>query len=285
MWKWLRWVLLGLILILIGGFLFVWFYMPLSFYPTIDGDNPPKFIQADFVQLDKIYSISKYRSGVGHDYSDSDETCRSMKHYFSSMNPNMPNYKMQKLKEIDYPKPQEGKDVTIFSPTDGKILRIDHQKNRGWIGDEIKIVPDSYPKVIIRLMHVTPINNSIKSGKKVYAGEKVGLVLANQSFDIAIDQNTVFNSQNISYFAVMPDSIFAMYQKRGVKSRDDLIITKEYRDAHPFKCVSNTKEFEKNYADGPEGDAENMVHLSGYDEINSVIQQQWSQSVQEKERK
>jgi hypothetical protein len=46
----------------------------------------PKFIQADFIELDKIETISLFRSGVGHDSSDAPstgETCRSKKHYCS----------------------------------------------------------------------------------------------------------------------------------------------------------------------------------------------------------
>ena len=33
-------------------------------------------------ELDKIDKISKFRSGIGHDYWDDFENCRSMKHYF-----------------------------------------------------------------------------------------------------------------------------------------------------------------------------------------------------------
>lgn len=276
MWRWFRWVLLGVGVVVIGGIIFIFLYMRLSLFPTVDGDNPPKFIQADFVELDKVYSISKYRSGVGHDYSDSDETCRSMKHYFSSMNPAMPNYKAQKLEMKDWPAPVEGQDVTIFSPVDGKILRVDHQKEKGRVGDEIKIAPDAYPKVIIRLMHVTPINDSIKAGKKVKAGEKVGLVLANQSFDLAIDQNTLFNSENISYFAAMDDSVFVKYRARGVSSPNDLIITKEYRDAHPLQCSDDGIGSFVNSTDTPEYEEENMVFLSGYDEIIPIVREQYN---------
>ena len=49
-------------------------------------DHLPKFIQADFIELDKIESISLFRSGVGHDSTENPsigETCRSKKHYFS----------------------------------------------------------------------------------------------------------------------------------------------------------------------------------------------------------
>lgn len=44
---------------------------------------PAKFITTDYIELDKIDRVSKFRSGIGHDYRDDAESCRSMKHYFS----------------------------------------------------------------------------------------------------------------------------------------------------------------------------------------------------------
>src|SRR5271157_4106095 len=42
----------------------------------------PTLVEADYIELPKIASISKFRSAAGHDYSDAFESCRSMKHYF-----------------------------------------------------------------------------------------------------------------------------------------------------------------------------------------------------------
>ncbi|MFQ5356513.1 MAG: hypothetical protein ACE5DY_08545, partial [Mariprofundaceae bacterium] len=52
---------------------------------TIDiAAGAPQFVSTDFVALtNDINDISMFRSASGHDYSDSFETCRSMKHYFS----------------------------------------------------------------------------------------------------------------------------------------------------------------------------------------------------------
>jgi|GEM_PF-4527273 len=49
----------------------------------------------------------------------------------------------------------------------------------------------------------------------------------------------------ISYFDIMPDLLFTAYQARGVSSRNDLIISKEYRDANPvleFNYLSVTRD-------------------------------------------
>jgi len=253
---------------MVVGLIFIQFFTPISLYQVIDGDNPPKFIQADFVELEKVYSISKFRSGVGHDYSvHSDETCRSMKHYFSSMDPEKPNYKMGSKSSV-WPMPVEGEDVTIFSPVDGKIFKVDYNKKVP-MGYDIFIIPDSQPKILIRLMHVAPLSG-IRGGVRVVAGQKVGLVHANQSFDLAIDQVAITKTSYISYFAAMQDQVFAKYQKRGVKSREDLIVSKEYRDTNPFECQKNSEEFVKNYADYP-NELEHMIHLSGFDEVNEKI--------------
>ena len=46
----------------------------------------PQIIDNDWINLDKIAQISKFRSGAGHDYSDDFERNRSMKHYFNWKN-------------------------------------------------------------------------------------------------------------------------------------------------------------------------------------------------------
>lgn len=244
-----------------------------------DPDHPPYFIQADFVELDKVFMISKFRSGTGHDFSvNSGETCRSMKHYFSSMDPAQPNYKSKENpgdKSV-YPIPTVEKDVKIFSPVDGTLKFVDFDQiafNR-----ELSVTPDAYPEINIRLQHVQPIPG-IKEGK-VKAGEPIGLVLANQSFDLAIEAGLSGKNKTgyISYFSAIPDSILKKYQARGIQSRDDLIITKEYRDAHPFSCHGK-EEFDENYAfDDP---VNNLVYLSGYNEISKKVDKQSSADSQD----
>src|SRR5512133_2793550 len=75
---------------------------------TWDVDNVPlpKFINKNYIEPDKIYCISKFRSAVGHDYSDAVEHCRSMKHYF------------QPLSNVDWSA------IKIFSPVTGTIKRV-----------------------------------------------------------------------------------------------------------------------------------------------------------------
>jgi hypothetical protein len=42
----------------------------------------PHFVTSQYLDLDAIYRISRFRSGEGHTYVDQFESCRSMKHYF-----------------------------------------------------------------------------------------------------------------------------------------------------------------------------------------------------------
>lgn len=231
---------------------------------VINPDNPPKFIQADFVELNKVFMVSKFRSGMGHDFSvGSGEFCRSMKHYFTSIDANQPDYKtLGGGDKTKYPMPTLENDVKIFSPVDGTLKFLDSDDVA--FNHEIQIVPDSYPSITIRLMHVQNAPD-IREGK-VNAGQLIGLVLANQSFDLAIEtQRSGINKTGfISYFAALPDEIFAKYQARGVASREDLIISKEYRDAHPFGC-HDKEVFDQNY--GADNPTENVVYLSGYKEV------------------
>ena len=44
----------------------------------------------------------------------------------------------------------------------------------------------------------------------------------------------------VSYFEVMSDAVFAEYAKRGVSSRDAMIISKELRDSNPLTCAGDT---------------------------------------------
>lgn len=235
----------------------------------IDPDNPPKFIQADFVELNKVFLISKFRSGDGHDFSQgSGETCRSMKHYFSTMDLTQPDYKqLGGMDKTKMPMPTIDKDAKIFSPVDGTLQVVNSESVQ--FNQELAVTVDKYPDIRVRMMHVQ-LAPGVKDGK-VKAGQLIGLVLANQSFDMAIEDDQGNNGNKvsyISYFAAMPDNIFAKYQARGVKSRDDLIISKAYRDANPFSCKAGTEEFAQNYAYlSLQAEQENLVKLSGYDQM------------------
>lgn len=248
-WKVILLVVGGLIVVgLVIGF-FVFRLAP----SNVDENNLPKIIQADFVDLDKIVTISKFRSSVGHDFSSGGETCRSMKHYFT------PQFSSEDFKYHEQglrPPPDPSTAISIYSPIDGTIVQLSGDQND--FGKQIYIRSKHHPNYMIRLFHIYP-EPGITKGSKVTAGQKIGSISKSQNTDIAV-QAGGFRGQFVSYFQVMPDDIFAKYQARGVKSRADLIITKEYRAAQPLEC--HGEQFAKHYESDPNFNEE--IYLSGY---------------------
>ena len=223
-------------------------------------NNLPEFIQADFIDLDKIYSISKFRSGSGHDFSSSGEKCRSMKHYFNTQDTREKMISFDKNNGIP-PKPDGINDINIYSPVDGEIVGVESDQMP--IGEQIYIRPKSNSDYTVRLFHIY-LDDNLKKGSQVVAGQKIGVISQYQNTDIAI-MGGGFGRNFISYFDVMPDSIFAKYRERGVKSRDQLIVSKEARDADPLQCNGEIFAGEKNDAD-----PNNFFFLTGYISPNSI---------------
>ncbi|MBI2588327.1 hypothetical protein HYW31_01265 [Candidatus Berkelbacteria bacterium] len=68
----------------------------------------------------------------------------------------------------------------------------------------------------------------------------------------------------------MPDSVFAKYQKLGIKNRGELIISKEERNANPLQC--NGEKFAKNYDNAGGGlNIENFVYINGYGAEQKIV--------------
>lgn len=252
MWKWFRWILVGIGVLVILGVI-------LSFLKpdgVKEGNVAAQFIQADFIDLEKIVAISKFRSGSGHDFSSGSETCRSMKHYFNVQN-TAEGERLRILNNGIPPSPDGKTDIKIYSPVNGKIKTIVAEQYP--IGEQIYIQPDGYSDYTVRLFHIYKLEG-VKEGKTVKAGEQIGNIGQYQNTDIAIETKRGFKPNFISYFEVMPDSIFAKYQALGIKDRNELIITKEYRDTHPLQC--NGEQFAVN--NDSSQTVENFVFLPGY---------------------
>ena len=174
----------------------------------------PKFILKNYIELDKIDSISRFRSGTGHDYSDSFESCRNMKHYFK------PRY------DVDWSL------VKIFSPVNGTIGNI--FADSIW-GKQLWIIPFGMPAFNVSIFHVN-LMAPLNIGDTVWSGQQLGTHFGHQTTsDIAIQITTPNGTfQRASYFEVMTDKLFACYMSRGVMTRDTLIISKAARDADPL---------------------------------------------------
>lgn len=254
--KILKKILLSVIVLAVLFFAFIWFSQGWQL-KDIDSDNPPRFARADFIDLDNVVEISKFRSGAGHDNSGNGETCRSMKHYFLSEGESFSN------EMILVPPPSESEAQNIYSPVDGRVASISVSEKP--INDyQINIAVDDFPGYQIRLEHVYPADG-VRNFTKVKAGQKIAKKWPGRTVDISVYYNYIFQTKLISYFKVLPDHLFEKYKKNSIQSRDDFIITKEYRDAHPLQCLSNrrlTPDFAEDYTSTPEGREENMVVMS-----------------------
>lgn len=181
----------------------------------IDKDGIPKFVANNYIELQKIYRIAKYRSGIGHDYSDAFEHCRSLKHYF------------EPLVTTDW------STVKIYSPVSGSVTRIEQE----WAGTKLEIASDAFPAFRFSIFH---INTSMpfKVGDKVTAGQQLGTHIGSQTYsDIAVIVNDPSRQgRMVSYFEVITDAVFNLYKNRGVAQKENLIITKAQRDADPLTC-------------------------------------------------
>lgn len=198
----------------------------------VDAKGIPKFVSTDYIESAKIESITKFRSGEGHDYSDDFESCRSMKHYFKPKS------------NVDWAS------IKIFSPVKGTVVRIDEE----WAGTQIRIKSEQYPAFYFIIFHIS-LTNPLKVGDAVSEGQQLGTHIGSQTqSDIAVGVSTPNGWKLISYFDVMTDQLFQVYEARGIGSRSDLIITKEARDADPLLCSGETF--------GTTGTLENWVNLN-----------------------
>lgn len=184
----------------------------------IDANGIPKLIEIDYTIIDSISQISKFRSGIGHDYSDSTEACRSMKHYYPV-----------------------AKGTPIYAPISGTVNWLQEE----WAGTKIMLNVTAEPAFYVELFHVE-LKDALEVGTTVTAGQLLGWHASNQtSSDIAVFVRVPSTSSPegaetrfISYFDLMPDALFSTYQARGLSHRKDLIISKAERDQDPLDCNS-----------------------------------------------
>jgi hypothetical protein len=192
----------------------------------------PQFVDVNYIPLDSIWRISKFRSGVGHDYSDSFESCRSMKHYF------------QPKGDVDW------SSIEVFSPVSGIV----HETHDEWAGTQVQIQSEECPSLVFVIFHVD-LAHELSVGDSLEAGQQLGTHIGAQTVsDIAVFQHDGMPVRLVSYFDLLTDDVFAEYQARGMTSRDDAIISKAARDADPLTCLG------EEFADG--GDLENWVVLT-----------------------
>jgi len=181
----------------------------------IDTQGIPKFVDFNFIELNKIHQISLFRSSVGHDYSDSYEQCRSMKHYFKP------------LDEINW------SSLKIYSPVSGTITRVEQE----WAGTKLEIESLKYPAFRFQIFHINP-EKVYEINDKVAEGDLLGTHISSDTYsDISVIVNDpAKEGRFVSWFSVITDQVFEEYVERGATTREDFIISKELRDANPLDC-------------------------------------------------
>lgn len=252
MWRsWKFWVIL-LVIVAIGVVTIGYFA---GGGAGINTANPPQFIQHDFIDLSKIGSVSKYRSGAGHNYAANGETCRSMKHYYMPIIDPDDDWRLNSSDGL--PPPPDGKtDIPIYSPVDGQIVSVKEDQTN--IGIQAWIQPKNAPAFKIRLFHIF-LSEGINEGSKVRAGQQIGVIGGQQMTDIAVESFAPWKKQAVPYFQVMPDSLFQAYLDRGATSRDDFVISQAKRDANPLQCDGEKFIYPNNYDHNLD-----EFHLTGY---------------------
>ena len=199
----------------------------------LDTQAVPQVVTADFTNVaDYIEDISLFRSAAGHDYSDSFESCRSMKHYFSP-----------KLEE------RLNDNVPVFAPFAGVVVTLNTEE-AGFVDDGVTdqrvfIRSDNNPAVLVVLFHVDLLTDELVVGSEVTAGQQLGYARmisggsVHHDFDIGAQIYTLEGVRYASYFELLDASIFSNYSSFGL-SRSDFIITESARDADPLTCDGET---------------------------------------------
>lgn len=197
--------------------------------PSIE--SRPPVLTTLHVPLDRVARISRFRSGVGHDYSDGVERCRSMKHYFAFRNAD------GSAGEPGRPHDPPWTTVPVVAPLAGVVVAVQAE----WAGDQVRIRSAVDPRVTVVLFHVRRATG-VDVGAALAAGQAVGRHASDETMsDIAVEVADGAAPQGrrlVSAFdpAVMGDAAFAALAAWGVGARADLIIGRAERDAAPLRC-------------------------------------------------
>lgn len=186
------------------------------------------------VPLDRVARISRFRSGVGHDYSDGVERCRSMKHYFAFRNAD------GSAGEPGRPHDPPWTTVPVVAPLDGTVEGVRAE----WAGDQVRLRSAVDPRVVAVVFHVRRAAG-IDVGAVLRAGQPIGTHASDETMsDLAVevaDASAPQGRRLLSVFdpAVMDDAAFAALSASagwGAAGRSALVIGQGERDAAPLRC-------------------------------------------------
>jgi hypothetical protein len=202
----------------------------------------PQFITHDFVDPQYLNAIARYRSGVGHSFSDGYEPAdRSLKNYFEPK----PIY----LNTRDA--------LPLFAPATGALATVVPEghvlANGERRGFQLSLIPDGYPAFEIRLFHVN-LSAGLGAGSHVVAGDTLGFADLREAVDfdwavaVAWNARPLFGDAGqalvapgyrlLSPFDLMTDAAFAHYAAyNGITDRSQFVVPLAYRAAHPGRFI------------------------------------------------
>lgn len=217
-------------------------------------DKPPEdfIITHNFVDLSQVNRLTKYRACAGHQTVDqySDEPISNMQHYINAD-----------------PRIDPGQ-IKIFAPFDGYVLG----DAPNTMADGITMIPKSgipwwpfnqwrinFPHTYVLPEFQNPPIHEVKAGDIIGYVNSLGRY-GQRNFGTQVRVGVLaippmFKNGNgepfkkiDSVFNYMSDEVFAEYQVAisGLENREDFIISKEYRLAHPCKFKEGGPSFSDN---------------------------------------
>lgn len=193
----------------------------------IDTQGIPKFVNANYIQLSAIRSVSLFRSSLSY-YADSSELCSSMQHFFEPKS------------NVDW------NAVKIYAPVSGTVGVIPEE---GRPESVILIIQsDTFKAFRFHISHVKPDHN-FEANEHVIEGQYLGTHLSPEFYSSAKDYSSEISvyvndilkpsGRLVSYFDVLTDDVFFEYMIRGATLRSDFIISKAEREANPLDCKTH----------------------------------------------
>ncbi len=213
-----------------------------------------------YLDPQSVAEISKFRSCAGHHYgydqtfinlglyeveTDPTETNRSMKHYFAPLD--------------SFRTSGSNNTLPLHAPFDGTIYRVtDEGHDSGFVNKQVWIQSVTSPDIFAIIFHVNLLDafpnywndypaeywsyhgddDTDFDRRTVSSGEVIGYAdLRGTISDIAILKKISDSEYHyVSYFdeTVMTEKVFATYRQHGLTARDDMIISREYRNSHPL---------------------------------------------------
>ena len=222
----------------------------------IDPNNPPKIAIYNFIDLQPFVSISKIRSITGHMYSGGDseydvtgKSCRSMKHYFES-------YTKDQRWNSSFGSYNTKGNVKFYAPADGTLTDVVTASAEGGTEYQFRIESSLYPRIGFSFHHIDLLPE-LRNGAEVSAGQFLGTMYRNNGQgEIATYIETGAergdSGDYISFFDVMSDDVFALYQAKGIQSRSQMTIPLAEREANPIGCTLGDGKGGKFIANGDE---------------------------------